>query len=100
MTVDTLAEHNFFIKNEVLLSKWNQVDLTHCYIHDCWEPLFYPFYRLCYECGHVYQTPLSLVLAYERIHRQMWRENWGGQRKGRPLPAGMIFFCQFCIHDF
>lgn len=67
----------------------------------CWacclaEPVEGSPYRICGECGHVYQTEAILLSAY-------WRDRENPEH-GRgyltdPLPAE-VFFCPECLHDF
>lgn len=82
-----------------------------CFIHHEVEPLGADPYRVCFECGHVYQAPADLVAAYNAGAGQFndhppppapgaWEDV---VRKLEPKEVGQvvgIVFCPACLHDF
>lgn len=73
-----------------------------CAIHDKAEPVTEHTYRVCFECGHVYERPADLVKEYERIVKQMNDDLKSQEKRLYPWtkPADEIYFCQLCLHDF
>jgi hypothetical protein len=84
---------------------------SHCHIHHVDEPGVNA-YRVCFECGHVYQTASDLRRAYRKAIRDMkpkpgkWiSDEWGWGwlafwRRFLTVQARNITFCQECIHDW
>lgn len=97
---------------------------VHCHSHNVDEPADRA-YIVCFECGHVYPSALSLWWEYLRQGlRLTWKDlldpmdpprelmrdvPW--YAKGRPSAVWMLLrsllrrpsritFCQHCIHDF
>lgn len=80
------------------------------------EPIVGDVYRVCLECGHVYNTAKELKKAYRKNNSCSWKELRCMKRelnmtlmdcvkdklsiKKFIIPADEIFFCQYCIHDF
>lgn len=60
----------------------------HCYSCNEDEPITDNPFRVCGECGHVYQTGQELMTAYGEI--------------GPPkvVDGYTIYFCPLCAHDF
>lgn len=61
-----------------------------CWAHGLAEPMEGEPYMVCYECGHVYPSGLSLMEAY-------LREAGGCGRYNAPHE---VAFCPECLHDF
>lgn len=59
-----------------------------------------PPYRVCIECGKVYQTPEELVKAYEEAVEYLKKIDSEGGPFMPFLKAEEIQFCQECLHDF
>lgn len=70
-----------------------------CYSH--YEVEYVPgdVYRICGECGHVYEQAINLQLTFMSIHNHLMKQD-GGTVLTEPPPVEEIFFCQHCIHDF
>lgn len=91
---------------------------SHCWFHGD-EPLTDDTFQVCFECGHVYETPAELVAEWRRQSpRPTLREalhwptadnaEWGfgpveyvrAWWRRLTVRADRIFFCQVCVHDF
>lgn len=68
----------------------NQCREWHCHSCDKDEPT--EGYRLCYECGHMYETATDLVKAHRLFVR-----SYGGHPIEDPE---RIIACPLCCHDF
>lgn len=81
-----------------------------CWSHYEIEPLGLDPYRVCFECGHVYQSPADLVAAYNAVVSDKIENpppippgvdwEWSPPRPKTIDDAPEIFFCQECLHDF
>lgn len=61
---------------------------SHCFIHaPVIEPITTDTYRVCFECGHVYETEKDL----EAVEQEKW---------GRLTLAERIMACPLCVHDW
>lgn len=66
---------------------------SRCYIHHRLEAFDEHTWRVCFECGHVYQTPDALV--------DLELYEYGSMYANRPEPkADEIWSCPLCLHDF
>lgn len=54
-------------------------------------------YRVCGECGHVYDTEEALIHEEDQ-----WRQRWNAQGDRWPPvdDAESILSCPLCAHDF
>jgi Fe2+ or Zn2+ uptake regulation protein len=64
-----------------------------CVIHEVDEPLTETTHRVCFECGHVYETPTDV----EQLHREI-ADDYTIQVSGKK--AEDILFCPLCLHDW
>jgi hypothetical protein len=64
---------------------------SYCAVHEKDEPTTDETYRVCFECGHVYETEKDLEEAWDETYPQTLL-------RGRP--ARKIDFCPICLHDF
>jgi len=62
---------------------------SHCAIHDKDEeiPTDRENVEVCFECGHVYPTPMAVLEAYAEVYPQA------------EFPDD-IPFCPLCLHDW
>lgn len=70
--------------------------IVYCVWHEELEEYDECTYRLCGECGHVYQTPGDLLRIWRREADQYgwsWVRRW-------TRSANKIYFCPLCLHDF
>lgn len=61
-----------------------------CLVCSLAEPIDGEPYRICGECGHVYQTKADFVREYLRVSYGPREPMWGDDP----------FFCPVCGHDF
>jgi hypothetical protein len=78
------------------------VDRSWCFLHEHWEPVYENNYRVCFECGHSYFTPLAVVFAHNEMMLDLW-ERWSEEGELRPTKvddAASILSCPLCSHDW
>lgn len=74
---------------------------SYCYTHHQEEDVFENPYRICGECFHVYNTPESLIIAYNEDITEEMIDACGNTPPIKTLEeVETIFFCPVCIHDF
>lgn len=74
---------------------------VYCWIHNVNEDCDPMPYRVCGECGHVYNTPESLIIAYNEDITEEMIDACGKTPLMKTLAeVDSIFFCPICIHDF
>lgn len=62
-----------------------EAPISQCEIHGCVELITPKTFRVCSECGHVFETEDELVAAYLQKHRSIPENYWT---------------CPLCTHDF
>ena len=70
---------------------------NYCAIHNQAEEVDPDPYRICIECGHVYNTPESLVIAYNEDQPEL---NIDPVFIKTLDQVDSIWFCPICLHDF
>lgn len=74
---------------------------SYCWIHHQEETVDEEPYMICFECKHVYNTPESLVIAYNEDITEEMIDACGHTPPIKTLEeVDTIFFCPHCIHDF
>lgn len=67
---------------------------SYCAIHNVQEPATDSTYRVCFECGHVYETKQDLIdIEYETAQSY-------GDHIFPKTNAASILFCPLCLHDW
>lgn len=69
---------------------------SYCYIEDRNEPVTENTYRVCLECGHVYEHTFDLYNAAKELADQM-------EIILPPEPEydyEKVAYCPLCLHDF
>ena len=77
-------------------------DRTWCFIHQGWEPIYEDNFRVCFECGHSYWTPRSLVIKHNEMLEELWAR-WPEEGELPPAKvddADTILSCPLCGHDW
>lgn len=94
---------------ETLLNSFEQVDKVvtkplcddNCYVHG-YEPVPSSYYKMCYECQHVFVTEQDLIDDDVQVRRNFNKVAGPGDYlfSEDPVPVEEIFCCPHCSHDF
>jgi hypothetical protein len=69
-----------------------------CAIHDEKEPVYDDTYLVCFECKHVFPTPMAVVNADLQLQIDL---NYNtGYVPVQVRPVDKIYSCPLCLHDF